>query len=110
MATKDVDICCRMNEANMARLISALQTDTSEVSFPPEAPAPARRPRDLAKFNMLNLSTDLVDLDVMREVEPIGSYEQVLQKSVVMEIDGAPARVLDLDSLIAAKSAAARVK
>ena len=110
MATKDVDICCRMNEANLARLISALQPLHPKFRFHPKRPPLQHHPRDLAKFNMLNLSTDLADLDVMREVEPVGSYEQVLQKSVVMEIDGAPARVLDLDSLIAAKSAAARVK
>jgi hypothetical protein len=71
---------------------------------------PPLDPSVLKGVNMLMMRTDLGQFDLISEVVPIGRYEQVLARSVIMEVEGRPTRVLDLDALIAAKRAAGRTK
>ena len=56
------------------------------------------------------LTTDLGDVDVLGEVAGIGTYDQVLARSVEKDSYGLTIRVLSVDGLIAAKTAAGRLK
>jgi hypothetical protein len=110
LPTDDFDICCRMNDENMTRLSGLLAGIHPIVRGDPRELTPPLDPSVLKGVNMLMMRTDLGQFDLISEVVPIGRYEQVLARSVIMEVEGRPTRVLDLDALIAAKRAAGRTK
>jgi len=58
----------------------------------------------------LYLQTDLGKLDCLGEVSGIGSYDEVLKRSVLAEFPYGHFRFLNLDALIASKEAAGRDK
>jgi hypothetical protein len=62
------------------------------------------------RLKNLYLSTDLGILDCLSEVAGVGSYEQVLQRSVLRSTSYGEFHILDLDALIAAKLAVGREK
>jgi predicted nucleotidyltransferase len=63
-----------------------------------------------ASLKNLYLQTDLGKLDCLSEVAGIGNYEQVLQQSILHRMSFGEFRMLNLDALIASKSAAGREK
>ena len=109
LTTEDLDVCCAMTEENMRRLIDTL-APLHPVWFDPRRIPMPRNPVELAKFRTILLMTDAGRFDVLREVEPIGDYTAVVADSDVIDVDGAPARVLNIDALIRAKSFAGRDK
>jgi len=54
------------------------------------------------------LSTDLGDLDFLGEVSGVGSFPEVLAASDTKDVGGVDCKVLSLDGLIKAKTAAGR--
>jgi hypothetical protein len=62
-------------------------------------------PESLAGFRNLYLITDLGQLDVLSEIAGIGEYSTVERHTIQVDLEGTPCRVLDLDTLIAAKKA-----
>ena len=56
------------------------------------------------------LQTDFGKLDCLSEVAGLGSYEQVLQQSILHTMSFGQFRILNLDALIASKTAAGRQK
>ena len=56
------------------------------------------------------LQTDLGKLDCLSEVSGLGSYEQVLAQSILHSMSFGQFRMLNLDALIASKTAAGRQK
>src|SRR5262249_51527400 len=66
--TEDLDICCPMSEANMARLVAAIG-DLHPVfrGDPRQIPMPTD-PRELSNFRVMILKTDLGDFDVLKEM------------------------------------------
>jgi hypothetical protein len=56
------------------------------------------------------LVTDLGDIDLLGEVSGVGGYEQALAQSVEKVVFGYTVRILSIESLIAAKKAAGRIK
>jgi predicted nucleotidyltransferase len=46
---------------------------------------------------------ELGRLDVLSEVVPVGSYEQVAARASTLELYGHPCRIISLDDLIAVK-------
>jgi hypothetical protein len=109
LLTDDLDVCCRMTEANMRRLIAAIGP-LNPVWFDPRRVPLPRDPAELAKFRTMLLLTDLGRFDVLKEVEPIGHYDAVLAESQAVHVGGTPTRVLSIDALIRAKSFAGRSK
>ncbi|HWD93834.1 MAG TPA: hypothetical protein VG938_15950 [Verrucomicrobiae bacterium] len=63
-----------------------------------------------ARLKNLYLSTDFGTLDCLSEVAGVGNYDQVLQRSILRSTSYGEFRILDLDTLIAAKLAAGREK
>ena len=104
LVTRDVDICCRFNEANLMRLQEALADLHPAHRSKPGLPL-ALTPEQCARLKNLYLKTDLGALDCLGEVLGVGDYGSVLAHSVVVELPFGPCRILDLETLIRAKEA-----
>jgi hypothetical protein len=55
-------------------------------------------------------TTKIGDIDLLGEVAGVGNYEDVFKNSEIKELFGLPIRVLSIDGLIKAKTAAGRTK
>ena len=105
MVTQDVDICAPLNTDNLSAIIRALAgahprfRTTRDLNPLPEEPS------QLKGYKNLYLLTDLGQLDILSEIGGVGEYGQVEQHAILLDLEGTPCRVLDLDTLIAAKKA-----
>lgn len=107
--TVDLDIAAPMNEANLTRLMSALESLHPKHATRPDLGVIWQSPAELSRFRMLLIDTDIGRLDVLGRVEPLGSFEEL--ESVGVEL--LPDRkvdVLSLDQLIAVKASLRRPK
>jgi predicted nucleotidyltransferase len=106
--TKDIDFCYARTPKNMERLAKAL-----EPLHPVLRGAPAGMPfcldaKTIANGLNFTLSTDLGDLDFLGEVSGLGFFREVLAASDLKNVGGVDCRVLSLEGLIKAKTAAGR--
>ncbi|MEQ1765243.1 MAG: nucleotidyltransferase [Pyrinomonadaceae bacterium] len=108
--TQDLDICYSRSRVNLERIVQALQ---------PLKPRPRGFPDDLPFIwdsstlqNGTNFTfkTTLCDLDLLGEVPGVGTYEDALRNSIMIDFDGYPVRVLSIEALIIAKETAGRQK
>lgn len=108
--TEDVDLCYRRTPANIAALAAACAPLHPYLRGAP-AGLPFRfdPPTIQAGLNF-TLTTDLGDVDFLGEVSGIGGYDQMLPLSEEHTLFGMTVRILSLDGLILAKSAAGRGK
>ena len=110
VATFDLDICCPFGEANVLKIESAVK------DLNPVHRLTANRLRldqtrgSFKDLKNIYLQTDLGKLDCLGEVAGLGSYEKALQQSVLHSLSFGEFRMLNLDALIAAKTAAGRQK
>ena len=109
-ATFDLDVCYARSRENLRRIVSALG---------PHHPRPRSLPESLPFIwdeQTLNaganftLTTDLGDIDLLGEVAGVGGYREAAAASVAVPLYGIECRVLSLDTLIASKRAAGRMK
>jgi predicted nucleotidyltransferase len=108
--TKDMDICYNRSPANLAAVAAAFAEIHPYLrGAPPGLPFRFDAPTIQAGLNF-TLVTDLGDIDLLGEVSGVGGYDQALAQSVEKQIFGYSVRVLSIDSLIAAKRAAGRLK
>ncbi len=102
LVTYDLDVCCPLDEANLARLYNALadahpvHRTKREIRFIPQPGV---------TYNNLYLLTDIGVIDCLGNVAGIGDYQNVLQCSEDKESPFGKFRIIDIDSLIRAKSA-----
>jgi|SRR5215475_1967244 len=106
--TKDIDICYDRTPSNIGRLAKALRP-----FHPVLRNAPANLPFALDAATItaglnFTLSTSLGDLDLLGEVSGLGTFRDVLAASEKREVCGVPCKVLSLEGLIKAKTAAGR--
>jgi len=110
LVTLDLDICCRFSRDNLRRLEVAMK------DLRPRHRLTANKlPFELtdelsASLKNIYLNTDLGILDCLSEVSGIGGYEEVLRQSIPHSLSYGEFRILNLDALIASKSAAGREK
>ena len=110
LVTLDLDICCRFSRENLRRIEAAVKD-----LHPRHRLTANKLPLELTdelcdSLKNIYLNTDLGILDCLSEVSGIGDYEQVLQQSIPHSMSYGEFRILNLDALIAAKSAAGREK
>jgi hypothetical protein len=108
LVTRDLDVCCSFALANLRRLEAAVKD-----LHPYHRLAANKLPLELTdelcgRLNNLYLQTDLGRLDCLSEVKGVGSYEDALEHSVVFTLSYGEFRILDVDTLIAAKEAVGR--
>jgi predicted nucleotidyltransferase len=110
VATFDLDVCCRFGEENVKRIESAVQ-DLHSVHRLTANKLPLEQTRSsFASLKNLYLQTDLGKLDCLSEVAGLGGYDQVLEQSISHSMSFGEFKMLNLDALIVAKSAAGREK
>ncbi len=110
VATFDLDICCPFGEENVRKIELAVK-DLNAVHRLTANKLPLEETRSSFKdLKNIYLQTDLGMLDCLSEVAGLGGYKQVLQQSVLHTMSFGQFRMLNLDALIAAKSAAGRQK
>jgi predicted nucleotidyltransferase len=110
VATFDLDICCPFGEENIRKIESAVK-DLNPFHRLTANKLPLELTRSsFASLKNLYLQTDLGKLDCLSEVAGVGNYEQVLQQSILHRMSFGEFRMLNLDALIASKSAAGREK
>lgn len=110
LVTLDLDICCRFNRENLRRLEAAVRD-----LHPRHRLTANKLPFELTDhlcdtLKNFYLNTDLGIMDCLSEVLGVGGYEEVLRQSVPHSLSYGEFRILNLDALIAAKSAVGRGK
>ena len=105
VVTQDVDICAPLTHENLSRLIAALAGAHPRFRMARDLLPLPDEPEKLESFKNLYLVTDLGQLDVLSEITGIGGHSEVEQHTIQVDLEGAPCRVMDLDTLIAAKKA-----
>jgi len=105
VVTQDVDICAPLTPENLSGLIASLAGAHPRFRMSPDLRPLPDVPEALAGFENLYLITDLGQLDVLSEIGGVGEYSEVERHTILVDLEGTPCRVLDLDTLIAAKKA-----
>lgn len=108
--TLDVDVVMAFTPENVERLHAALQGINPRFRFTPQRVPLHDDWHDLVAFKNLNLITDLGVLDVLGELPGVGTVGKLTGRTVGFAVGGVQFRMLDLDTLIAAKTAAGRPK
>jgi len=106
-----MDVCAPLDDANLDRLIKALDGLHPTWRFRPDKVFAFDNAERFRGFKNVYLTTDLGILDILGELPGIGSFESLAGRTTDMNVgDGLLCRVLDIDTLIAAKRAAGRQK
>jgi hypothetical protein len=101
--TQDCDITAPFTEENLARLMTVLAPYHPRYALAvPKRPV-TESPAALARNRNLYLLTDLGRLDILSEVPPVGTYEEVAARAVLLDLYGRSCRIISLDDLIAVK-------
>ena len=108
LVTTDLDVCCRFTSENLHRVQAALSD-----LHPYHRLSANRLPFEITdelcgRLKNLYLQTDLGKLDCLGEVAGVGSYEAVLQNSVVFNLSYGDLRILSLEAAIASKESVGR--
>src|SRR5271169_6678477 len=108
LVTRDLEVCCRFTPANLRRIEAAVRD-----LHPYHRLAANKLPLELTdelcgRLKNLYLQTDLGKLDCLGEVAGVGSYETVLENSVIFRLSYGEFRILNLDAAIASKEAVGR--
>jgi predicted nucleotidyltransferase len=108
--TRDIDFVYARDDANIARVVAALEgTKTYLRGAPPGLPF--RFDEETVRHGLnFTLTCDLGDIDLLGEVTGGGTYGDLLPHSMPIKVSGVPCRCLDLPTLIRVKRAAGRPK
>jgi len=110
--TDDLDICHSKERPNLERLAACL----SEMNARLRLPDPDERVDVKLDWRLLHAAdnftfvTDFGPLDCLALPAGIESYEELVSRAMLMELDGVRIRVASLDDLMAMKEAAGRRK
>jgi hypothetical protein len=108
--TFDVDCVYSREPDNLRRLATALAGFRPTLrGAPPGLPFRLDEPTLRAGLNF-TLDSDVGPIDLLGEIAGGGTYEQLLPRSMELQVFGRPCRVVTLEALIALKRAAGRPK
>lgn len=109
--TRGLDICALITPAQIVKLRQALKELNPKHRMNPNfKPSFLTDPKDLSNLKNIYLETDLGVLDVISEVTEIGTFEQVKQNSVRIDLFGHRCSVISIEALIKAKEKMGRPK
>lgn len=109
ITTQDLDIVHRRDPDNVARLLATLEQldasmlDLARRKLPPTAEGLRGRGQTL-------MNTRLGRLDALGSLHDGRGYEELIEHTDIVDLDGAELRVLDLETLIEIKSSTGRAK
>lgn len=108
--TEDLDICYSRARENLKTIAEVLQ---------PLNPRPRGFDKNLPfvfdwstlqQGTNFTFTTAMGDIDLLGEVKGIGNYEDLIDQSMIVDLDEFPTRILSIPALIVAREAAAREK
>ncbi len=108
-STEDLDIVPELTDANLDRLVAALQT-LDAVYFDPSGRTIRPDCDRLRSFRISLLRTRLGRLDILHEIGDHFGYAELAERSVEYDLGAFRIRAADLETLIAAKELAGREK
>jgi hypothetical protein len=108
--TRDLDICYERTADNIKRLVRALAPLHPRLRGAPENISFVFDDRTLSQGMNFTLQTDLGDIDLFGELSGIGSFSELAQDAVSVNLHGKSFKVASLDAIIRSKKAAARPK
>jgi len=109
IVTQDLDVCYRRTPENLTRIAEALAPFDLRLRDLPEGVPDTfdRRALDFGTNFTLALQ-DGEEFDLLGEMTAIGGYDEIIGRTVEMEVAGQPVDVLSLEDLIRTKRAASR--
>lgn len=111
--TTDLDLSPEPTRHNLERLASALST-MQPFKIDPRFRSPRRHvvtAEELENEPIGSYLTKWGRIDVLRQLDGVGSYEQLSRGAVLFDLgDGLEVRIAALDDIIASKKASARAK
>jgi hypothetical protein len=110
LMTEDVDVCCPFTEQNLRAIESAVRELHPVHRMTPQWLPFVLTPELISSLKNLYLATDLGKLDCLSEVLGIGGYAEVKRRSIEINFESGPCRVLGIDALIEAKAATNRTR
>jgi predicted nucleotidyltransferase len=110
LITMDADVCTTFDDENLPRILDALRELDPRIRDRPDKMRLPLDPARLRGLKNLYLITSLGKLDLLGEVPDVATFDQAYATSVEIDLGGFRCRVLDLDTLIAAKRVANRDK
>jgi len=108
--TSDVDFAYAVEPENVERLAALLAGIHARVLGRPAGDGFVIDPAILQRVRFLNLKTDMGEVDVLREIGGIDSFEGLWDRAVPMDLGGFTAQIASINDLIAMKRAANRLK
>jgi hypothetical protein len=108
--TQDLDFCYSRTSDNLKKLVTVLSKFSPRFrGFHKDLPFvfDISTIRNGTNFTFV---TSIGDVDLLGEVAGVGNYEDVLKSSEIKELFGLQVRILSIDGLIKAKTAAGRPK
>ena len=108
LLTQDLDMCISFDKENLTRLLDALKS-CNAVHRQNKKPLKESLER-LSQFKNLYLVTDVGSVDLLGDVKGLGSFADLLNHTINIELFGRRCRVLDINSLIKAKKESGRPK
>lgn len=109
LTTRDLDVVYDTNAENLDRLVEALTRIEARYRDPVgRSIRPDRDKLETIKVNLLQ--TRLGNLDLLREIGESWSYADLADRTVTVDLGRVSVRVIDLETLIQAKSIANRPK
>lgn len=108
--TFDVDVCYSRDLDNLIRLAQALRSVNATLRGAPKGLPFLLDEQTLKRGLNFTFDTDVGKIDILGEVQGVGTYDDCRLHSSEVELFGNSYRVLSLDKLIDAKRAAGRNK
>lgn len=108
--THDTDFAYAVEPENLDRLASSLLAIHARVLGRPANDGFVITSQTLQRARFLNLDTDLGEVDVMREIPGVDSFEGLWERAIPMDLGDLTVHVASLDDLISMKRAANRPK
>ena len=105
-----VDVVYESDSDNIERLAAFLPTIHARVLGRPAHDGFTITASMLRNVRFLNLYTDLGEVDVMREIPGVESFDGLYERSILSDFGGFTVRIASLDDLISMKRAANRPK
>src|SRR5688572_6820486 len=108
--TEDIDICILASDEHFRRIVEAFADMHPYYRMQPgKSPLTPDHPW-LRGLKNLYLRTDLGQLDVLGEIPGVGDYNVIRNKTIEIDFAGIQCPVLDIPTLIQAKTRAGRPK
>jgi hypothetical protein len=110
MVTRDLDVCMLLSADNVAKLRELFRDLHPTHRFTPQRLSFLDNPAPGVPLNNLYLQTDLGAVDFLGTITGVGSFDDVNQGAIQVELFGKQLRVIGVSDLIKAKEALGREK